>query len=147
MAFLVCYVENSQHDDWKDQAMYLHQEFYATIFRQCRRNAVRYPILAEIASLDYDGELTVAVNQCPALISELADLQSALWFRRQQISDLIAVCERAIERKCDLKVGGDMFPVYGQAKFWPNWTPVIRAINGLRPVTSRPKPGRGPRGS
>lgn len=144
MAFLVCYSKNPPLDDWQDRAIYLHQEFYATVFRRCRRNASRYSILAEIASLDYDGELTVDANQCPALISELADLQSTLWFRRKQIGDFIAVCERAIERKCDLKVGGDMFPVYGQASFWPSFPPAIRGMLGLRRAATRFNPGRGP---
>ena len=114
MAFLVCYSENPPSDDWKNKAVYLRQGFYATIFKRCRRNQSRYPILAQLASLDYDGELVVSIHQLAALIAELVDLQSTLWLGRRQIADFIASCESAIKKKCALKIGGDMCPVYGQ---------------------------------
>ena len=116
MAFLVCYSESPPNDDWKNKAIYLNQAFYATIYKRCRRNATQYPLLAQIAALDYDGELVVDADQIAHLIAELAALQSSLWFRRKPIDDFIAVCERAEERGVALKIGGDMYPVYGHTR-------------------------------
>jgi hypothetical protein len=106
MAILVRYAGNE-----RDRVIYLSQRFYRLIHRKASKERSGYTVLREIALLKYKSPtLTVGGDRLEQLISDLKKLNGALIFRRKEVSDFLAVCEKAQANSQALWVSGDMYP-------------------------------------
>lgn len=106
MAILVRYAGNEL-----ERAIYLSQGFYRLIHRKARKEGSGYTTLREIALLKYKSPtLTVSEDRLERLISDLRKLSAETILGGKEVSDFLAVCERASASGQALWVSGDMYP-------------------------------------
>lgn len=109
MALLVCYVDESEKIDWSDKAIYLDQSFYELMVRYCM-DANRHSTLKEMVSIGYDDEYIISVSQAEFFLLELKELIKKGSLKHAQLQSFANVLCKAISRKCNLVIGGDMYP-------------------------------------
>lgn len=105
MAFLVCYSRSVPDDHaTRQKAIYLDQQFYELIFRQCMMDRSYYANLSVIASLRYKSPiLVVADDNLDSLARELADLERAGQMH-PQLAAFRQVCSKAKADGCSLSI-------------------------------------------
>ena len=106
MAILVRYAGHE-----RETAIYLSQRFYRLIHRKARKEGSGYSVLRDIALLKYKSPtMTVGGDLLVKLVTDLKKLRGATIFGRKEVSDFLALCERASANGQALWVSGDMYP-------------------------------------
>lgn len=104
MAILVRYAGNEV-----ERAIYLSPRFYRLIHRKARKEESGYIVLRDIALLKYKSPtMTVGGDRLAQLITDLKKLRGSAIFGRKEVSDFLAVCEKASTNGQALWVSGDM---------------------------------------
>lgn len=110
MAFLVCYSWSPPDDHTRNRAIYLNQQFYELIFKNCRSEHGSYIVLRDIALLKYKSpRLVVSGDRLTLLDRELMSLEAS-GVSHPQIGEFRQVCAKATTDECALTVSGDMYP-------------------------------------
>lgn len=110
MALQVCYSKCAPDDHSRRNAIYLDQDFYELIFRNCLANRSRYAVLSAIASLRYKSPILVVANdEFATLVQELGYLEDE-GLSHSQLAELRQVCENANSDGSNLSISGDMYP-------------------------------------
>jgi hypothetical protein len=107
---MVCYSWTPPDDHTRQGAIYLSQQFYELIFKNCRSERGPYLVLREIALLKYKSPTLVISGDRLALLGrELMSLEQCHESHRQ-IAEFRKVCTKAISDGCALTISGDMYP-------------------------------------
>jgi hypothetical protein len=111
MAFLVCYSRSAPDDHVvRQEAIYLDQKFYETIFQHCMVKRSFFAVLSVVASLRYKSPLiVVAGNEIDLLVAELTNLEES-GHSHPQIAEFRQVCAKAKTDGYSLSISGDMYP-------------------------------------
>ncbi|HZF00123.1 MAG TPA: hypothetical protein VE981_24145 [Planctomycetota bacterium] len=106
MAILVRYERNEL-----ERAIYLSQSFYRLIHRKARQEGSGYSVLRDVALLKYKSPtLTIGGDRLGQLVTDLQKLSGATILGRKEVSDFLAICEKAAANGQALWVSGDMYP-------------------------------------